>query len=54
MKKYECNICGYTYDPDKGDIEHNIVLGTLFDSFSEDWECPICGAKKNQFTISMK
>ena len=30
MKKYFCNPCGYTYDPEKGDPEHGIAPGTAF------------------------
>jgi hypothetical protein len=26
MKKYECDICGYIYDPQKGDPDSGIVL----------------------------
>lgn len=29
MKKYECEVCGYIYDPAVGDPEHNIAPGTL-------------------------
>ena len=31
MKKYFCNPCGYTYDPEKGDPEHGIAPGTAFE-----------------------
>jgi rubredoxin len=30
MKKYECGICGYVYDPAKGDPEGNIPSNTAF------------------------
>jgi len=28
MKKYECEICGYIYDPAKGDPDSGIAPGT--------------------------
>ncbi len=50
MKKYQCNICGYVYDPEVGDPENNIPPGTSFESLPADWVCPICGAAKDQFS----
>jgi rubredoxin len=50
MKKYQCNICGYIYDPEVGDPENNIPPGTSFESLPADWVCPICGAAKDQFS----
>ena len=39
MKKYFCNPCGYTYDPEKGDPEHGIKPGTAFEDIPADWMC---------------
>lgn len=50
MKKYECNVCGYIYDPEIGDRENNIEPGTSFAELPESWTCPVCGADKSQFT----
>jgi len=50
MKKYECDRCGYIYDPQKGDPEHGIAPGTAFDDLPQDWECPDCGAPKEEFS----
>lgn len=47
--KYECDICGYTYDPQSGDPDNGIGPGTAFESLPEDWVCPTCGAEKNNF-----
>ena len=33
MEKYKCNICGYEYDPAKGDPDNGIPAGTPFDKF---------------------
>lgn len=50
MKKYVCGICGYVYDPDKGDEEGGIPAGTPFDRLPADWVCPVCGAAKDEFS----
>jgi rubredoxin len=49
MKKYTCLICGYVYDPAKGDPESGIAPGTPFESLPDTWVCPVCGAGKDQF-----
>ncbi|HPT62260.1 MAG TPA: rubredoxin [Bacillota bacterium] len=46
---YECTVCGYRYDPAKGDPEHSIPPGTSFEDLPDDWVCPVCGATKDQF-----
>ncbi len=46
---YECTVCGYRYDPAKGDPERNIPPGTPFEELPDDWTCPVCGATKDQF-----
>jgi len=49
MAKYKCNVCGYVYDPEKGDPESSIPPGTPFEGLPEDWQCPVCGASKDEF-----
>lgn len=49
MKKFECTVCGYIYDPEVGDPESGIAPGTLFKDLPEDWVCPVCGADKSMF-----
>lgn len=49
MDKWECTVCGYIYDPEKGDAESNIPAGTSFEKLPESWTCPVCGAPKSQF-----
>jgi len=44
MKKYQCEVCGYIYDPAEGDPEANIPPNTPFEDLPADWVCPICGA----------
>ncbi|MCR5622141.1 MAG: rubredoxin [Treponema sp.] len=50
MEKYKCNICGYVYDPELGDSELEIAAGTPFEAIDDSWVCPICGAKKPDFS----
>ncbi|MEM7828726.1 MAG: rubredoxin [Candidatus Aenigmatarchaeota archaeon] len=47
--KYRCTVCGYIYDPDKGDPDSGVNPGTSFDDLPEDWSCPVCGAPKSEF-----
>jgi rubredoxin len=49
MKKYMCKICGYIYDPAKGDPDGKIPPGTPFESLPKTWVCPSCGAPKEEF-----
>lgn len=49
MQKYECQACGYIYDPKVGDEDNDIKPGTAFEDLPEDWECPLCGAPKDEF-----
>jgi len=39
MGKWRCIVCGYIYDPEKGE----------FEELPDGWVCPICGAPKDQF-----
>lgn len=47
---YACELCGYEYDPAEGDPDSGIPPGTPFEDLPEDWECPVCGAGKEDFT----
>ena len=49
MIKYKCTICGYIYDPEKGDPDSGIKPGTPFEELPDDWVCPVCGASKDAF-----
>lgn len=50
MTKYVCDVCGYVYDPAKGDPENKIEPGTSFADLPDDWVCPECGAEKDEFS----
>jgi len=51
MEKFECDACGYIYDPAEGDPDHGIAPGTLFENIPDDWICPLCGVGKESFSI---
>nr|WP_304441471.1 rubredoxin [Limnothrix sp. PR1529] len=47
--KWICRQCSMIYDPAEGDPDSGIAPGTPFEAIPDDWECPICGAKKALF-----
>lgn len=49
MNKYECEPCGYIYDPEIGDPEGGIAPETVFEDIPDDWVCPICSVDKSMF-----
>jgi len=50
MQKYVCDVCGYVYDPAKGDPDNGVQPGTAFEDLPDDWVCPVCGASKKDFS----
>jgi rubredoxin len=50
MKRYICDICGWIYDPAKGDPAHGVAPGTAWEDVPENWECPECSVGKSQFS----
>jgi len=46
---YKCKVCGYVYDPEVGDPDHGIAPGTAFDEIPDNWVCPVCGVRKDDF-----
>ena len=49
MDKWRCTVCGYIYDPVKGDEDGDIPPGTPFEEIGDDWLCPVCGVDKEAF-----
>lgn len=49
LSSYECRSCGYVYEPNKGDSKGDISPNTPFENLPEQWRCPVCGVRKNQF-----
>ena len=50
MSKYQCNVCGYVYDPAEGDTGNGVQPGTAFSELPDGWRCPLCGNDKSHFT----
>jgi flavin reductase (DIM6/NTAB) family NADH-FMN oxidoreductase RutF/rubredoxin len=49
--RWVCTVCGYVYDPEKGDPDSGIAPGTRFEDIPDSWTCPVCGAEKSKFEI---
>lgn len=49
MDKYRCTVCGYIYDPEKGDSDNGVNPGTAFNDLPDAWLCPECGVGKDMF-----
>jgi len=49
LSRWRCTICGFIYDPIKGDPDYGIKPGRPFEELPEDWRCPVCNATKNDF-----
>ena len=49
MKKYECTVCHWVYDPQVGDPDNGVEPGTSFEQIPDDWSCPLCGVLKEEF-----
>ena len=47
--KYICGVCGFVYDPEKGDPSQGIPPGTPFSELPDDWHCPRCKREKSNF-----
>ena len=48
--KYVCDLCGWEYDEAVGDPDLGIEPGTAFADLPDDFECPLCGAGKDDFS----
>jgi rubredoxin len=49
LSQYICEICGYIYDPAKGDPSQDTPIRTPFKKLPDNWKCPICGVDKTMF-----
>ena len=50
MAIWVCNICGWEYDETEGYPDGGFAAGTKFEALPDDFECPMCGAGKGDFT----
>jgi len=51
MQKYQCDECGWIYDPATGDPDGDIAPGTAFADIPDSWVCPVCGVDKKSFSL---
>lgn len=49
MDKWKCVVCGYIYDPARGDPDNGVAVGTRFEDIPDSWVCPECGVTKDNF-----
>ena len=49
LDRHECSVCGYVYEPVKGDDRRQIAAGTPFEALPPDWRCPVCAAPVARF-----
>ncbi|MGL4669449.1 MAG: rubredoxin [Methanobacteriaceae archaeon] len=48
-QKMKCKVCGYIYNPAKGESRANIEAGTEWGDVPDSFLCPSCGAPKRMF-----
>jgi len=49
MRQCQGPTCGYIYNPEKGDKKGKIPRDVKFNELPEEWQCPVCGARKRMF-----
>ncbi len=50
-KAWMCLICGWIYYEDLGSPEEGLAPGTRWDDVPDGWQCPECGATKEDFVM---
>ncbi len=48
MQAYVCTVCGYLYDNESADKNHEDI-SMPFEKLDDEWQCPNCGVRANQF-----
>ncbi len=51
MKMWQCLVCGFVYEEEKGWPEDGIAPGTRWEDVPADWTCPECGVTKAEFEM---
>ncbi|GAC1413896.1 MAG: hypothetical protein NVSMB6_15940 [Burkholderiaceae bacterium] len=51
---YICNACGLLYDERVGDADSGLAPGTRFADIPDNWACPLCGVRKEDFVLYRK
>ena len=49
--KWQCIVCGFTYDETLGLPDDGIAAGTPWTAIPDDWSCPDCGVAKADFEM---
>ncbi len=49
--RLECKICWHVYDPAEGDDYWQVPPGTPFAELPEQWSCPNCDGRKEDFMV---
>ena len=51
FRVWECQVCGWIYDEEKGDADEGFAPGTKWEDIPDDWLCPECGVGKEDFEM---
>ena len=51
FRRWICDACGYVYDEAKGVPDEGIEPGTRWEDVPLNWQCPECGAGKDDFEM---
>jgi rubredoxin len=51
FKQWQCLLCAFSYDEEKGIPEEGIAPGTRWADVPETWTCADCGASKSEFEM---
>ena len=51
MRKWQCLVCGFIYEEERGLPSDGIAAGTRWEDIPEDWSCPDCGVDKSDFEM---
>jgi len=51
MRKWQCAVCGFVYEEEKGLPDEGISPGTSWEDIPDNWQCPECGVTKEEFEM---
>ena len=51
FRKWQCLLCAFYYDEEKGLPEDGIPAGTRWADVPDTWTCPDCAARKDEFQM---
>jgi rubredoxin len=52
QRAWMCLVCGFMYFEALGLPEEGIAPGTSWEEIPDSWECPDCGATKDDFVMA--